>query len=151
MAEAAGLVSAILAFLQVAYAVGTRTAEFARASGELPSDFRLTQELIDIIARSAERLRLRLPGAGYGAALGPQTEQETALIALFDRLTELSNKFLCVLQKLSTSNSLLKAIISVRKERTIEKIRNELDRCILSIRGLQHCPCVQKAAQPLHC
>jgi len=113
--------------------VGTRTAEFARASGKIPSDFRLTQEFIDIIAGSAERLRSRLPGAGYGAALGPQTEQETALVAFFDRLTKLSNEFLCVLQKLSTSNSLLKAIISVRKERTIEKIRNELDRCVLSI------------------
>jgi len=127
---AAGLASSIITFLQAAYDVGTRTAKFARTAGELPSDLKATKELIDIIARTAERLKSKLPRAGIS---GPPTQKEMDLNATFQRLTSLVNDFLSILDMIDGKNPLWKAWKSVRKEREVSNIRTELDRVILSI------------------
>jgi hypothetical protein len=125
----AGLASSIITFLQAAYSVGKRTAKF-RTAGELPSDLKATGDLIDIIARSAERLKSKLPGFGIS---GPPTQKEIDLNATFKRLTSLVNDFLSILHMIDVKNPLWKAWQSVRKEREVSNIRTELDRVIILI------------------
>lgn len=124
------LASSIITFLQVAYNVGNRTAEFVRTAGELPSDLKATKDLIDIITRRAERLKSKLPGAGIS---GPPTQKEMDLNVTFQRLTSLVNDFLSILDMNDGKNPLWKAWKSVRKECEVSNIQRELDRVILSI------------------
>lgn len=131
---AAGLASSIIAFLTLAHEIGKRTCEFSRLAGELPADLQSAKDLVDIIARSSERLKLQVRELNNGVIVGPQTEYEADLTSLFDQCAATSKLILAIFDELNSANSISKALISIRRQRKIENIRNELDRCIISIK-----------------
>jgi hypothetical protein len=136
---AAGLASSIISFLDLTYKVGKRVRELKQTTEELPSDLVSAYDLIQIIARTGERLKLQLAvglPSGIGS-YGPQTEQETALETVFGRITDLTTDFLAIVDELNeSSNVLSKALRSMRRESSVDNIREEMDRCILLISQL---------------
>jgi hypothetical protein len=131
--SASSLASSIITFLTLAYELGKRTREFSRLAGELPTDLQAAKDLVEIVLRTSERLTRSISALNNGPVTGTQPEYEADLITLFDKCTTISRSLLTIFDDLNSASSIAKALISIRKQRKIENIRNELEHCILSI------------------
>jgi hypothetical protein len=128
---ASGLASSIIAFLSLAVAVGQRAQQFAKAVGELPPDLRSCKDVIEVLARSSERLRDRLSGP---TPFGDSTGYATDLEILFTQSKAITDSLISLFDEINgSSSSISKALRAVRKEGRVEKIRNDLQQQTLSI------------------
>jgi hypothetical protein len=124
-----GLASSIVTFIELAAKVGKRTWDFSQALGDLPPDLQSCKNIIDIVSRTAERLgnQLRIDRSR------PSTASEADLELLFKTLTSAADEFGHVLSDLLGARSFVKALKTVFREGKIKKIRDQLDRDIISL------------------
>jgi hypothetical protein len=124
-----GLASSIVTFIELAAKVGKRTWDFSQALGDLPPDLQSCKNIIDIVSRTAERLGNQL----RSDRSRPFTASEADLELLFKTLTSAADEFGHVLSDLLGARSFVKALKTVFREGKIKKIRDQLDRDIISL------------------
>ncbi|KAF2432007.1 hypothetical protein EJ08DRAFT_648405 [Tothia fuscella] len=135
MAET-GLASAIITFVTLAASIGKRTHQFIQLAGELPADLQSCKDIVEVLARSSQRLHNRLPKSLSNGAIqfGPPTAYEIDLKLLYEQCSETTESLLRLFNDIcAPRSSLLKALRSVRSEGKLQRIRNDLQQRTLAI------------------
>ena len=137
--SSAGLASSIITFLDLAYKIGKRTREYSELLGKLPPDLQSCRDCIDVLIRSSERLKGRLGITDDSEIYGPESLFESELKLIFQTLAATARKFITLLNELKAAKPFSKAVKVIRNQSRIKELREELDRCILSLLFVLQC------------
>lgn len=127
----AGLTSSMITILDTAYKVGKRTVEISKLAGDLPPDLLAIKDLIDLVSKTCERLKIQISDLDPGT--GPITEYGAALQAVFERGADVCLRALGIFDRITGSTSLTLAMRVIKKQGEVQRLRGQLDEINLSI------------------